>query len=100
MDSGGQEMHQDMGTHQNPMSQGEMGQYGNGPMMSRQTIRSVQHNLNRLGFHAGPEDGIMGAQTRRAVTAYQADMGMVPDGKLTPDLANRITTGSTASDAN
>jgi peptidoglycan hydrolase-like protein with peptidoglycan-binding domain len=100
MDSGWQGMHQDLETHQDPMSQGEMGQYGGGPIMSRQSIRSVQQNLNRLGFHAGPEDGIMGTQTRRAVTAYQTHMGMAPNGILTPDLANRIMAGSTASDAN
>lgn len=99
-ESGWQGMHQDMETYQNPVSQGDMDQSGAGPMMSGETIRSVQHKLNQLGFHAGPEDGMMGPQTLSAVTAYQAHMGITPDGVLTPDLANRIMTGSTTRNAN
>lgn len=103
--SGNQSAGQGMGMQQGPMSsQGSMQQ---GPMsqsgmtqqmqhqtMNRETIRSVQRRLNQLGYRAGPEDGIMGPRTRGAVSAYQRQMGMQPDGELTPDLANRLMAGS------
>jgi hypothetical protein len=66
----------------------------------RETIRSVQRTLNQLGYRAGPEDGIMGPQTRRAISAYQARTGMEPHGMLTPDLVDRMTAGSTGRNAN
>jgi len=58
--------------------------------MNRETVRSVQQRLNRLGYRAGPVDGIMGSQTHAAITAYQSRMGMMPNGVLTPELAGRI----------
>ncbi len=42
-----------------------------GQVMDRETIRSVQRRLNQLGYHAGPEDGIMGPKTSEAIWAYQ-----------------------------
>ena len=66
----------------------------------RETIRSVQRSLNQLGYRAGPEDGIIGPQTRGAISAYQARTGMQPNGMLTPDLVDRMTAGSTGKYAN
>jgi hypothetical protein len=66
----------------------------------RETIRSVQRRLNQLGYRAGPEDGIMGPQTRGAISAYQARTGMEPNGMLTPDLVDRMAAGSTGKYAN
>jgi hypothetical protein len=106
---GGQGAGQGMGMQQGPIQQGPMqqGPMQQGPMsqsgmtqrmqsqtMNRETIRSVQRRLNQLGYRAGPEDGIMGPQTRRAVSAYQTRMGMQPDGTLTPDLVDRMMAGS------
>lgn len=88
--SGGPGANQGMGMQQGPMSQGGMVQHAPGPMMSRDTIRSVQRRLNQLGYRAGPEDGMMGPQTRRGISAYQAHMGMAPDGMLTPGLIDRL----------
>ena len=62
--------------------------------MNRETIRSAQRKLNQLGYHAGPEDGIMGPKTRRAISAYQARMGMEANGTLTPDLVDHMMAGS------
>jgi membrane-bound lytic murein transglycosylase B len=62
--------------------------------MDRDTIRGVQRKLNQMGYHAGAEDGVMGPKTHKAVAAYQTKMGMHSDGKLTPDLADRIMAGS------
>jgi len=50
----------------------------------------VQRRLNQLGYQAGPEDGIMGPQTHRAVSAYQTRMGMQPNGMLTQDMVNEM----------
>lgn len=44
-------------------------------------VRAVQQALNNLGYSAGPVDGIMGSQTRSALTKYQGDKGL-PVGNL------------------
>ena len=60
--------------------------------MNRETIRSTQRALNKLGYNAGSGDGIAGPKTHAAVEAYQAHNGMKADGQLTAELANRIQT--------
>ena len=82
------------------MSQSGMTQRMQAQMMGRETIRAVQRKLNQLGYHAGPEDGMMGPQTRRAISAYQAQTGMEPSGMLTPDLVDHMMAGSTGKNAN
>lgn len=42
----------------------------------------LQRSLNRLGFNAGPEDGIFGASTERAVLDFQKNSGLVVDGMV------------------
>lgn len=42
----------------------------------------LQRALNRLGFNAGPEDGIFGAATERAVLDFQKNAGLVVDGMV------------------
>jgi len=81
---------QGMGMQQGPMSQSGMTQQMQGRVMDRETIRSVQRRLNQLGYRAGPEDGIMGPRTHRAISAYQARTGMESNGMLTPDLVDRM----------
>lgn len=51
------------------------------------TLRFVQHALNQIGLAAGPEDGVAGPQTRRAVLAYQAGKGLA----VTGDVSDRLT---------
>jgi peptidoglycan hydrolase-like protein with peptidoglycan-binding domain len=58
--------------------------------MPHETVRSVQHKLNQLGYRAGHVDGLMGPHTHAAISAYQAHMGMTATGMLTPELADRI----------
>ena len=53
--------------------------------LSRDTIERMQGRLNHLGFQAGSEDGVIGADTRSALRAFQKSVGIVPDGY--PDSA-------------
>ncbi|MGF1533031.1 MAG: TIGR02594 family protein [Bernardetiaceae bacterium] len=46
-------------------------------------VRGLQIALNRLGYRAGPEDGIFGAVTETALKEFQADQGIRVTGKLT-----------------
>lgn len=51
-----------------------------------ETVKSVQRALNATGYDAGPEDGMMGARTAKALTAAVLDSGLVYDGVLTENL--------------
>jgi hypothetical protein len=85
-----QGMGQGMGMQQGAMSQSGMTERMQTQMMNRETIRSVQRRLNQLGYQAGPEDGMMGPQTHRAISAYQNRMGMQPNGVLTPGMVDEM----------
>ncbi len=54
------------------------------PRLSREEVKQIQRDLNRLGFDAGPSDGILGPSTRRALSQFQRAAEMVADGH--PDL--------------
>lgn len=48
----------------------------------RQETREIQASLNYFGFNAGVEDGVLGRNTRAAVSRYQGYMGFPVNGKL------------------
>lgn len=48
-------------------------------------VVAVQDKLNRLGFDAGPADGIAGPRTIRAVKDFQVRHGLTPDGVIGPN---------------
>ena len=50
----------------------------------RQQTRNIQAALNFFGFSAGTVDGLMGPNTRRAISAFQQNMGY----RVTGNLAN------------
>lgn len=54
------------------------------------TVIYVQQALSRLGYDPGAVDGVAGARTRRAISAYQAHAGVPADGKLSPALVERL----------
>ncbi|WP_366556507.1 peptidoglycan-binding domain-containing protein [Aquibaculum sediminis] len=54
------------------------------------SVLEIQARLNRLGYQAGPEDGMMGSQTRRAIEAYQNDEGLLVTGEPSQSLLNHI----------
>ncbi len=43
-------------------------------------VRQIQTRLKELGYLQGKVDGIYGNQTKAAVTAFQRDYGLAPDG--------------------
>lgn len=53
-------------------------------------IFNTQHQLNRLGFNAGPADGIMGKRTRNAIKAFQRSNHDHIDGKVSPALLEEL----------
>lgn len=54
------------------------------------TVLELQRELNQLGFNAGPVDGVMGARTRSAIRAYQADNALLVDGQPTAGLLSHV----------
>ncbi|MGH3665058.1 MAG: N-acetylmuramoyl-L-alanine amidase [Egibacteraceae bacterium] len=48
-------------------------------MMRGDDVRELQHRLNQLGFHAGPEDGILGPLGRAAIEEFQRNVGLNVD---------------------
>jgi len=54
----------------------------------RQVVHSIQDSLNRLGYGAGPVDGVVGARAQNAIRAYQRDHGLLQDGRASPELAD------------
>ncbi|MCR4434321.1 MAG: M14 family metallopeptidase [Clostridiales bacterium] len=47
-------------------------------------VKLIQSLLSRIGYNAGTVDGEFGPQTRQAVTAFQRNNGLVPDGVVGP----------------
>ncbi len=47
-------------------------------------VKLIQSLLNRIGYNAGPVDGIFGPRTQQAVIAFQRDNGLTPDGIVGP----------------
>jgi peptidoglycan hydrolase-like protein with peptidoglycan-binding domain len=54
------------------------------------TVLDIQRELNRLGYNAGPVDGLMGTRTRVAILAYQRDHELLVDGQPTLSLLSHV----------
>ena len=65
------------------------------PRLHRQQVMLLQEMLNKKGFDAGQPDGIFGPGTRRALSEFQANQGMIADGF--PDKKTLSLLGITAS---
>lgn len=50
--------------------------------IKRSDIKLLQQKLNRAGFDAGKEDGILGSQSKVALSEFQQSVGLVADGFL------------------
>ncbi len=60
-------------------------------------VLAAQKALAQLGYYRGQLDGISGPKTRRAVSDYQSDVGLTPDGSVTRDLVARLAEPSAPS---
>ena len=49
-----------------------------------QEVRAIQQKLKSLGFYGGSVDGVFGAQTKKAVVAFQKSVGITADGIAGP----------------
>jgi len=56
----------------------------------RKTVMHVQALLSNLGYDTGPIDGILGVRTRKAVQAFQRDIGIQATGKIDEMLVIQI----------
>ncbi len=54
------------------------------------TVAAVQTLLDRARYSPGVIDGMMGANTRRAIQAFQRSNGFPPTGQVDEDLLNRL----------
>ncbi|TLX55287.1 lytic murein transglycosylase [Stutzerimonas nosocomialis] len=58
--------------------------------LSRSERLELQERLTRQGFDTGTPDGIIGANTRRAIRGYQQQLGWPADGYPTQELLGRL----------
>ncbi len=65
------------------------------PGLDRQSVERAQRQLRKLGYDPGPIDGQLGAKTLEAIRLYQADARLAPDGRLTPELLDRLAPAKT-----
>jgi N-acetylmuramoyl-L-alanine amidase len=63
---------------------GDRALYLRHPLMRGDDVLTLQLRLNALGFDAGREDGIFGADTHRAVHAFQKEYDAPEDGIVGP----------------
>ena len=61
---------------------------------TKDQVMQLQAGLNKLGYDAGPVDGLAGRQTRAALQQFQNDRGMTPDGFATRAMVACVTTAA------
>lgn len=59
-------------------------------MLTQQQAKDMQEALNKLGYNAGPADGIVGRGTRKALQGFQRDKGFVADGFPTTEMLDKV----------
>ncbi|MCC0028926.1 MAG: SEL1-like repeat protein [Brucellaceae bacterium] len=56
----------------------------------KKAIQNIQGILNKNGYDAGTADGVMGARTKAAIKAFEADSGLPVDGEVDDDLIKAL----------
>lgn len=51
---------------------------------------AVQDELNRVGYQAGPVDGLAGVITQRAIAAYETSKSLPPTGAVTTEILKML----------
>ena len=62
-------------------------------MLATSERKELQELLGQRGFAVGEPDGKLGPKTRAAVRAYQATVGLIPNGYADPPLLERLRQG-------
>ena len=60
------------------------------PADRQQLTEEIQRDLKALEYEPGPIDGIYGPKTKRAIEAFERDMGMKPKGDATVEIWQRL----------
>ncbi len=63
-----------------------------GPLR-REDVKALQETLAAAGYDPGKPDGIVGPATRRAVSAWQRDRGLIADGHVDQELITALGAG-------
>jgi len=71
-------------------SLGDRTLYFRQPMLRGDDVTELQRQLNSLGFDAGREDGIFGAESGTAVLNFQRNIGMKADAIVGPDTVEAL----------
>lgn len=64
--------------------------YFTSPQMRGEDVASLQHQLANLGFDCGRVDGILGPQSVHALTDFQTNYGLEPDGICGPETLRAL----------
>lgn len=56
-------------------------------------IKQVQEHLAARGYHPGPADGRLSAATVAALRTFETDQGLVPKGRISAVVVERLQTG-------
>lgn len=56
----------------------------------KKAVMNIQAILNNNGFDTGKPDGIIGGKTTAAIRAFQASIGMKPDGQISDKLVQEL----------
>jgi lipid-binding SYLF domain-containing protein len=66
-----------------------------GAFQAAPKVREVQQALKDKGFEPGPIDGIMGAQTQKAIAEFQRQQNLYASGRLDPQTEKALGVGIT-----
>ena len=58
--------------------------------LDKDTVAKAQNLLAKVGYDAGPADGIMGAKTRDAIARFQQRVGLEVNGQITNELLREL----------
>lgn len=60
----------------------------------KSTIKTVQRQLNDLGYDCGTADGVIGKKTRAAIAEFQNDQGLAATGRIDDALLSALNSDS------
>ncbi|MEE9315129.1 MAG: peptidoglycan-binding protein [Rhizobiaceae bacterium] len=63
---------------------------------SKELLREVQTALSVRGYYGGKLDGVFGSRTKKAITSFQSDHSLKPDGTATVRLLTQVLMSASA----